>query len=207
MPPTRRQRTNRRNAQKSTGPRSAEGKATASLNALRHGLSAAIGPGVKTTEEIKTLAHSFLDGAAADDTTLSLAREAAAAQIQMQQILRLKQSAWESHAEDFRIRDRGNFWHAANQLGAKGFKAATGFPINGLKRLMPHAFEEPFDSETDRRLAFDLASINRLNKLVRYERQFANRRDRVLRSLSEYIASRQSVARGRASNLQANIGK
>ena len=42
MATARQRRANRLNAQRSTGPKSAQGKARASMNALRHGLRAEI---------------------------------------------------------------------------------------------------------------------------------------------------------------------
>jgi hypothetical protein len=50
---------NRRNAQKSTGPRSLEGKRCASRNAYRHGLAAAVGNSRKSAAEIDSLASEI----------------------------------------------------------------------------------------------------------------------------------------------------
>ena len=50
---------NRRNAQKSTGPRSVEGKRCARRNAYRHGLAAAVGHSRKSAAEIDALASEI----------------------------------------------------------------------------------------------------------------------------------------------------
>ena len=50
---------NRRNAHKSTGPRSVEGKKRASRNAYRHGLAAGVGHSGKFTAEIDALASEI----------------------------------------------------------------------------------------------------------------------------------------------------
>jgi hypothetical protein len=54
----RRRAANRRNAQRSTGPRSAEGKARAAANAQRHGLAAAA-PGPERAAETARLAAAY----------------------------------------------------------------------------------------------------------------------------------------------------
>ncbi len=53
---------NRRNAQKSTGPRTPEGKARVRLNALKHGLSARydVPPSAGEQEEFRSLRRGFL---------------------------------------------------------------------------------------------------------------------------------------------------
>jgi hypothetical protein len=53
---------NRRNAKKSTGPRSDDGKRSSSGNALRHGLSVAIGSDPSVSEEIARLAAVIARG-------------------------------------------------------------------------------------------------------------------------------------------------
>jgi hypothetical protein len=64
---------NRRNAQKSSGPRSAAGTKRASRNAYRRGLSKAMS-GVVFTHAVEDLARRIVrDGA--DASTLELARE------------------------------------------------------------------------------------------------------------------------------------
>lgn len=50
---------NRTNAQKSTGPRSARGRVHSSRNALRHGLATAIGSDPSYSEDIEALATTL----------------------------------------------------------------------------------------------------------------------------------------------------
>ena len=83
---------NRRNAQKSTGPRSVEGKKRASRNAYRHGLAAGVGQSGKFSAEINTLASEIAAAAtgsavaAADAEIFAFARSAAQAEINLARI-------------------------------------------------------------------------------------------------------------------------
>lgn len=129
MTSTRRQAANRRNAQKSTGPTSERGKATSSLNALRHGLSAQSVHDAETNAWIDALAKELLGMSEGDDAAIHLARDAAEAEVQLQRIWSLKQQLWVD--DDLRQTIEGS------------------------------------------------------SKLVRYERQFSNRRDRALRALTD----------------------
>jgi len=83
---------NRRNAQKSTGPRSASGKNRSSKNSYKHGLS-------KQTSihaiDIETLARQIA-GPANDREVLELARAAAEADIRLKEIGHLKIAIIES---------------------------------------------------------------------------------------------------------------
>src|SRR5436305_6490314 len=64
---TRRVSANRRNAQKSTGPKSAIGKARASTNARRHGLGAAELGGQDRSPEIERIVELLCAGATEPD--------------------------------------------------------------------------------------------------------------------------------------------
>ena len=83
---------NRRNAQKSTGPRSEAGKKRAGRNSYRHGLAAGVGHSGKFTAEIDTLASEIAAAAtgsvvaAADAEIFAFARTAAQAEINLARI-------------------------------------------------------------------------------------------------------------------------
>src|SRR5215510_15364609 len=77
---------NRRNAQKSTGPRSAAGKARIRNNALQHGLSI---PANCYAEDIEELAVEF-NPDSIDPSEQDLARHAAEAQLELLRIRRTK---------------------------------------------------------------------------------------------------------------------
>jgi hypothetical protein len=82
---------NRRNAARSTGPKTAAGKARASCNSWRHGLSR---PAIRTPEvanDIEALARDLLGGGAASPNQLGLAREAAEGQIEIIRVRRERQ--------------------------------------------------------------------------------------------------------------------
>ena len=77
---------NRRNARKSTGPRSASGKKRASRNALKHGLTTPIS-GAVVTREIEALARQIA-GDPEDRLRMALARDAAEAQLDLDRVQR-----------------------------------------------------------------------------------------------------------------------
>lgn len=82
MTSTRKVKANRANAQFSTGPRSAQGKARAAKNARRHGLSVSTPFDSARSAEIESLAHEIA-GQHANPEIIELARRIAEAQIDL----------------------------------------------------------------------------------------------------------------------------
>ena len=80
---------NRRNAQKSTGPRSEAGKKRAGRNSYRHGLAACGAVTGERAKRVEALAYTIA-GAEADVEMLELARSAARAECDLAQIRCLK---------------------------------------------------------------------------------------------------------------------
>jgi hypothetical protein len=91
MTSNRRREANRRNARRSTGPRSAAGKRASRSNALRHGLSARLGGDPSHNRRIESLAK-IIAGAEAAADELYYARVAAEATLQIAQIRALRTS-------------------------------------------------------------------------------------------------------------------
>jgi hypothetical protein len=79
---------NRRNARHSTGPRSTSGKKRASGNAFRHGLTKPISS-AEFEREVEKLAGQIA-GATEDPISLELARNAAAAELELARVRRVK---------------------------------------------------------------------------------------------------------------------
>ena len=97
---------NRRNAQKSTGPRSSAGKRRTSSNAYRHGLTAGVTSSAKDAERIERLAREIA-GSATDVLTLEYARDAAQAELDLAQIRRVKIALIERMSAFGEFRARG----------------------------------------------------------------------------------------------------
>jgi hypothetical protein len=76
---------NRANARASTGPRTAQGRARASRNALRHALSLPACSNPALSEEVETLARE-ITGPGANAETQELARRVAEAQIDLRRV-------------------------------------------------------------------------------------------------------------------------
>ena len=76
---------NRANAQASTGPKTAGGRARAARNALRHALSLPVCSNPALSEEVETLAREIA-GANANAETQDLARQVAEAQIDLRRV-------------------------------------------------------------------------------------------------------------------------
>jgi hypothetical protein len=80
---------NRRNARRSTGPRSAAGRKRSSRNSLRHGLAAGVATTAERLNQIERLARKIA-GANADVVRLGNARTLARAAFELAQIRRAK---------------------------------------------------------------------------------------------------------------------
>jgi hypothetical protein len=82
---------NRKNAQKSTGPRSEAGQRRSRRNALRHGLSVAIGSDPSFNDDIKRLASILARGNSGQKIG-EFAHQAAEAEIDLLRIRKLRAS-------------------------------------------------------------------------------------------------------------------
>jgi hypothetical protein len=80
---------NRRNARKSTGPRSSAGKRRTSRNSYRHGFSTRVTSSAERTKRIERLTRKIA-GNATDVVILECARDAAQAELDLAQVRRAK---------------------------------------------------------------------------------------------------------------------
>jgi hypothetical protein len=90
---------NRRNAGKSTGPKSRAGKSRAARNSRRHGLARSIWSDPALASATETLARE-LAGPAASPEMQNLAREAAAAHIDVDRVRRMRHRLMLQHLAD-----------------------------------------------------------------------------------------------------------
>jgi hypothetical protein len=174
---------NRRNALKSTGPKSRTGKKRAASNSLRHGLSVTNVPW--ECEAVESLAHR-ISGDVASDAVLGQARAAARAHIYLARIRALKTE----------IINR-TFLFGALVLRPR---------FRSLAAEIRYVKEQPFDrplkwppridplgpmpsDETERMDAALRRSLPELRNLYRYERRAITERDRALSEISAILKS------------------
>jgi hypothetical protein len=99
MTTARQRNANLTNAARSTGPRTAGGKAIVRLNALRHGLSVSLRLEPGASEEIERLA-SAIAGKEVGSELLDLARRIAEAEIELRRIWRARMMPIKKPAKD-----------------------------------------------------------------------------------------------------------
>jgi hypothetical protein len=169
---------NRRNAQKSSGPRSAGGKRRSSGNAFRHGLSAkASTSSVRHRDQISRLAHQIA-GEAADALTFEKAWSAADAHLQFQHIRRIR-IAFIENVKLFGVLPAAD-QKRQNQEAWKSLKDDLE-QGRGLIGIDPEATLPPADPE---RTAEALRrALPELVKLDRFEKRALTRRNQALRTL------------------------
>jgi hypothetical protein len=102
---TARANSNRRNARRSTGPKSAAGKAKVAKNALRHGLAVPARLDSALSQEIEELAE-LIAGRNVAPYLLNCAQRVAEAQIDLRRIRRVRLWAW-SKVETGELRQGG----------------------------------------------------------------------------------------------------
>ena len=147
---------NRENARASTGPRSVAGKARASFNARRHGLSVPICTDPVLAAEIEALIGN-LAGAAASQQLLAQARRVAEAQTEVNRVRR-------------RQRELMKLAHGQGGDGANGTKAVS------LLEAQSAGDADALESKT----VILATLVLELHALERYERRALSRRNRAM---------------------------
>jgi hypothetical protein len=171
---------NRRNARRSTGPRSDTGRKKSSRNSFRHGLAAEVTINAEHVKQIERLARKIA-GATPDIVALEWARAIAQAEFDLAQIRRVK-AALISHVMAFgevkkapasqRIREAKRFFRTVDRGELIGLEASA-LPTTEPERT----------TEAVRR------ALPELIKLDRYERRAAARRDRAMHTFAEHRKS------------------
>jgi hypothetical protein len=165
---------NRRNAQKSTGPKSESGKKRSSKNAYRHGLSVPMST-VESEAQLKDLARQFA-GDAADGRILALAERAAEAQLDLAQVRKAPTAMIE------RALMLDEHRHRIGQTDWPG--AMRGESLPQSKMFYPATPPPGGKEEEERRFAEAVRRIlPDLTKICRYEKRAAGRRDRSIRKI------------------------
>jgi hypothetical protein len=173
---------NRRNARASTGPRSPSGKKRASQNAFRHGLTTPLASAA-IARAVATLAGQIA-GDRADHIARELAHDAAAAELELARVRRVRTALIERVAALGRFDVPKRFqspkdeaaWIMQRDWGATLWKGRPKFAVDPVP-AMPS--QEPArTAEAVRRI------LPVLLKLNRYESRAVARRDQAIRAIA-----------------------
>jgi hypothetical protein len=173
---------NRRNAQKSIGPKSERGKKRSSKNAFRHGLSIPVSA-VESEARLKELSRRFARDAA-DAKILALAEKAADAQLELARVREIQtamieraliQGASRSGSLDSQMDDLS---HPFVQTDCQGAMRGESLPLEA-------SVPRPEGKEQEVRPFLDDIShiLAELTKIDRYQKRAAGRRDRAIREI------------------------
>jgi hypothetical protein len=170
---------NRRNARKSTGPRSGAGKKRASRNAYRHGLTLSITSTAAFAKQLDKLARKIA-GDTKDAITLERAREIAQAELDLARVRRAKVAVIE-RASLFGELDPPQLTVTKMIRLLNAFDRGRPIP-KSIDALATMPSQEPDRSaEAVRRV------LPELRKLDRYERRAAAQRERAVLDLCDRI--------------------
>ena len=169
---------NRRNASRSTGPRSAAGKKRVAHNAYRHGLSLSLPSSAATEKQIDKLSCKIV-GHTKSEIILQYARDAAEAQLELEHIRKVKIALVERVLAFGALGPTVRFGSVTKALRHLKLviagKALLGEPIDLLATLPS---EEPERSAEALRRA-----LPELIRLDRYEGRALGRRDNAIRRI------------------------
>ncbi len=162
---------NRENAKKSTGPRTEEGKARVSLNALKHGLLArdAVLPEEDPAEFDRQLRDLEHDLRPENSLEFELVRQIADAQWRMRRLVRIE-TGFLSAALDEKRRHEERFNPENIRPGREGETQLLGAGLLGRTQALLHLAR--YDAHLSRRYYRAIAELGRLRKLERAAEQY-----------------------------------
>ena len=164
-------RANRENPKKSTGPRTEEGKARVSLNALKHGLLArdAVLPEEDPAEFDRQLRDLERDLRPENSLEFELVRQIADAQWRMRRLVRIE-TGFLSAALDEKRRHEERFNPENIRPGREGETQLLGASLLNRTQALLHLAR--YDAHLSRRYYRAIAELGRLRKLERAAEQY-----------------------------------
>lgn len=169
---------NRRNARKSTGPRSFSGKQRAGQNSRRHGLSAPIALGTQFAEQLNRLAHKIA-GDSRSEITHECARAIAQAELELARIRRAKVAIIQRVLVLGAVDVPKRFASIRDEI--RFMKAILGNKMPDLPEFVDPVTTMPWQ-EPDRTAEAIRRALPELACLDRYERRAVSSRDRAVRT-------------------------
>ena len=166
---------NRRNARRSTGPRSRAGRKRASRNSYRHGLSSGVATSAEFAKHVKSLARKIA-GCGADAVSLEVARAVARAEFELAQIRRVRVALIARMAEFGELEVPDPLRTCRDVIRS----------LTSIDRGRPCDLPTPPSvpsTEPERSAEAVRRALPELLKLDRYERRATARRDRATRHL------------------------
>jgi hypothetical protein len=170
---------NRANAQASTGPKTADGRARAARNALRHALSLPVCSNPALSEEVGTLAREIA-GPSADAEAQELARQVAEAQVDLRRVRYARHRLLSDALSDRYYDSHANTRMKVKVIELLALDKAPDMSIEALEKLLASTPQGPEKFAT-----ILLQEAKQLLAMDRYERRALSRRKFAIRALDE----------------------
>jgi hypothetical protein len=187
---------NRRNAQRSTGPRSEAGKIRSSRNDLKHGLAIALAADPYFANEVSPLAEAIAGDAREDGAVLALAKIVAEAELDLIRVRQARVELLNRIATDpttFELRlPRWLTPKLLERMTAPSSKPIVEAGRARFRKLL----STPFESPSEREAAVLTRGAPELARMDRYERRALSRRRRAIRAFDLARAERAFRANG-----------
>ena len=187
---------NRRNAQRSTGPRSRAGKARVSRNALKHGLAATLMDNPALVEEVSALATTLVGGASGDTTALALASAIAEAELDLIRVRMARVELLNRLAADpATFEPKLPKWLTPDWIEQVLEAVASDDPITAIAKSNIRRLLMPVANQPEKQALVLARAAPQLLRLDRYERRAMSRRRTAIRALDRALADRARRAR------------
>jgi hypothetical protein len=177
---------NRKNARKSTGPRTNAGKQRAAKNARRYGLSIQTDEG-ENAQATESLARRIVEGLT-DQYLLHCARTAAYAHLELARIRQVKRAIIDGLA---RVEALGPAARFGRDVERRLLKALSNAPMKTLKPVdwpVPPLSQAELEVEALKRL------LPELRKLERYEKRAFNVKNQTLREIADRLVTKRNAS-------------